>query len=84
MGDTLKAQGCVWTKQTQQLIYMLDQFFDCMNVSQTFQGQKARKDALFPYCNLSDWRFNVSNSIRFSIYGLKCLFLKTYYIFSKS
>ncbi|XP_077863216.1 uncharacterized protein LOC144346211, partial [Saccoglossus kowalevskii] len=36
---------------------MIDQFFDCLNVSRLGQGVKSRKPTLEPYRNADDWRF---------------------------
>jgi len=67
MADTLAIQGYEHTKATEEFIRLVDQFFDCLNVSQTFQGQKARKPALYPYKHADDWRFEVYDIIWFLI-----------------
>lgn len=59
MADALKSQDLEHTKETEKFIRMVDQFFDIMNISQTFEGKKARKPALHPFKNVDDWRFEV-------------------------
>ena len=59
MADALKAQGLPYTKETEKFIRLVDQFFDIMNISQTFEGQKTRKPALYPFRDVEDSRFEV-------------------------
>ena len=41
----------------------MDTFFDCLNVSSIYKGQKIRKEALLPYYDVLDWRFQVTRVI---------------------
>ena len=59
MADALVMQGFVHATKTREFIRLVDQFFDCLNVSQTFAGKKALKPALDPYKSDTDWRFEV-------------------------
>ena len=52
-------RGLPYTKSTEKFISMADHFFDCLNVTKTYQGQKSNKPALFPYKDDGDWRFTV-------------------------
>ena len=41
----------------------MDMFFDCLNVSSIYKGQKIRKEALLLYYDVLDWRFQVTRVI---------------------
>ena len=62
MADVLQTQGHEHTKATQEFVRIVDQFFDCLNVTQTFIGQKSRKPAFYPYKSPTDWRFEVNSA----------------------
>ena len=49
------------TASTQIFVFMMDRFFDCLNVRRLGQDTMTRKPELAPYTSTSDWRFNVSN-----------------------
>ena len=55
----MELRNLPYTKSTEKFISMCDKFFDCLNVNNTFVGQKSRKPALYPYRNQDDWRFKV-------------------------
>jgi hypothetical protein len=57
--DAMSVQGFSSTKETEQFIRLVDQFFDCLNVNSTYKGQKKINKALYPYRDLDDWRFKV-------------------------
>ena len=63
MADVLKCQQHEHTQATQQFIRHMDQFFDCFNVTNTFEGQKSRKPSLFPYRTIDNWRFEVYSNL---------------------
>ncbi len=47
------------TTETRVFLRMVDMCFDCLNVKNTTQGQRTRKDHQFPYKNPKDNRFKV-------------------------
>jgi hypothetical protein len=49
------------TSSTVTFIRLMDQFFDCLNVSNPLQGMQSRKPALEPYTSVEDWRFKVKH-----------------------
>ncbi|XP_030833255.1 uncharacterized protein LOC105444767 isoform X2 [Strongylocentrotus purpuratus] len=57
VANALKVQGLPETASTIRFIEYVDTFFDCLNVSTRFGGQRKRKDTLFPYSDQNDWRF---------------------------
>ena len=61
MVNCLEMQGYASTEALQKFIGLMDKFFDCMNVQNTFSGKKSRKSALLPYESVHDWRFKVIN-----------------------
>ena len=63
VANGLKNQGFRHTEATANFVQLVDVFFDCLNVSQTYQGQKSRKEALYPYTSPDDWRFSVSSKL---------------------
>ena len=52
-----------YARATRNFIYLIDTFFDCLNVTSKLVGQMKRKDALKPYYDENDWRFQVRVSI---------------------
>ena len=59
MKKCLESQGEPSTRELQKFIGLVDKWFDCLNVPNTFKGQMTRKKALEPYRNVDDWRFKV-------------------------
>ncbi|XP_033103726.1 uncharacterized protein LOC117106473, partial [Anneissia japonica] len=55
--NTMEMMGRHDMLSTIKFLRMVDQFFDCLNVSNLFQGKRTRKPALEPYRTKSDWRF---------------------------
>ena len=47
------------TKETSQLILLMDRFFDCLNVRSAVEGVRRRKPDLLPYRDVNDPRFQV-------------------------
>ena len=45
---------------TAQLITVVDQMFDCLNVTSYTEGKKKRKPSKDPYMSAKDWRLAVS------------------------
>ena len=63
MLNALIIQGHPHTIATRQFISHMDDFFDCLNVSHTYTGQKKLKPMLYPYTSTNDNRFEVNISI---------------------
>ena len=61
VGDTLETFR--YAQATRNFIYLVDTLFDCLNVTSKLLGQMKRKDALKPYYDENDWRFQVHVSI---------------------
>ena len=60
VANTFESVGRPGTSSTVKFIRMMDQFFDCLNVSHPLQGMQSHKPALEPYTSPDDWRFDVS------------------------
>ena len=60
MANALKVQGDPATESTRLVIEYFNQFFDCLNVSSRYEGDRKRNPALQPYKDVNDWRFIVS------------------------
>ena len=52
-----------YAQATSTFIYLVDTFFDCLNATSKLIGQMKRIDALKPYHDENDWRFQVRVSI---------------------
>ena len=59
VADGLTHRGLHYTESTEKFIRMCDQFFDCLNVCNTLEGQIKRKPALEPYRDRNDWSVKV-------------------------
>ena len=64
MANALQIQGLEEIASTQHFIRMMDQFFDCMNVSNLMNGRKKRKPTLEPYRSADDWRSIIPTNIQ--------------------
>ncbi|XP_022107675.1 uncharacterized protein LOC110988468 [Acanthaster planci] len=58
VANAFQCHGKVGTASTVKFVTMFDQFFDCLNVSNTYKGVHSRKPALEPYKTVDDWRFD--------------------------
>ena len=47
-------------ERTAQLITVVDQMFDCLNVTSYTEGKKKRKPSKDPYMSAKDWQLAVS------------------------
>ena len=47
-------------EHTAQLITVVDQMFDCLNVTSYTEGKKKQKPSKDPYMSAKDWRLAVS------------------------
>ena len=63
VAKALESQNLPYTIATRKFIQLMDTFFDCLNVSFIYKGQKIRKEALLPYYDVLDWRFQVTRVI---------------------
>ena len=61
VGDALETFR--YAQATRNFVYLFNMFFDCLNVTSKQVGQMKRKDALKPYYDENDWRFQVCVSI---------------------
>ena len=59
VADTFASRNLNYTVGTEEFIRLSDQFFDCLNVTNTYQGKKQNKPALYPYEDADDWRLKV-------------------------
>ena len=59
MTDGFAHRGFDHTKSTEKSIRLTDMFFDCLNVTTTYEGVKSKKAALYPYREPDDWQFKV-------------------------
>ena len=59
MVNCLAQQDFDSTLELRKFIDLLDIFFDALNVSSLFKGDRSRKIALKPYREVDDWRFKV-------------------------
>ena len=63
VAKALESQNRPYTIATRKFIQLMDMFFDCLNVSSLYKGQKIRKEALLLYYDVLDWRFQVTRVI---------------------
>ena len=57
VGDALETFR--YAQATRNFVYLVNMFFDCLNVTSKLVGQMKCKDALTPYYDENDWRFQV-------------------------
>ena len=50
------------TRETRKMIWMMDIFFDCLNVKNPLEHELKHKDSHAPYHKVNDWRFKVCES----------------------
>ncbi len=60
MADALTFDDCAETSETRVFIRLVDEFFDCLNVRNKFEGKHKRKEARQPYSKPNDHRFKVT------------------------
>ncbi|XP_064619457.1 uncharacterized protein LOC135482905 [Lineus longissimus] len=57
VADAFRIVGGHDTTSVEKFVRMMDQFFDCLNVSNRCTGARKRKPVLEPYTSPDDWRF---------------------------
>ena len=55
MADGFAHRSFDHIKSTEKFIRLTDRFFDCLNVTTTYQGVKSKKAVLYPYKEPDDW-----------------------------
>ena len=64
-------QGKEDRSSTIKFLSYMDTFFDCLNVSNRFDGVRKRKGSLAPYTSMDDCRFKVKNDVNSNSKELK-------------
>ena len=76
VADSLVHHGLNYTESTERFITMCNQFFDCLKVFNTLEGQMKRKTALESYIDRNDWCIKVF--LIFYLPGIRIVFVVTY------